>query len=83
MMKVSIPGYTSITGSPEAILRVMHNARMMDDLAGDDLIQEIQRTAWRAFGIGLQVKGDTYAERAESLLREMDKANMLIIEEED
>lgn len=82
-MKVSIPGYTSITGSPEAILRVMHDARITDNLAEDDLIKEIQNTAWRAFGVGLQVNGDTYAERAESLLREMDKANMLIIEEED
>lgn len=82
-MKVSIPGYTSITGSPEAILRVMHDARITDNLAEDDLIKEIQNTAWRAFGVGLQVKGDTYAERAESLLREMDKANMLKIEEED
>ena len=82
-MKVRIPGESTLTGSPEAILRVLQDARMTDELGGDDLIEEITRTAWRAFGIGLQVTGDTYAERAESLLREMDKNNMLTIEEED
>lgn len=82
-MKVRIPGYTTLTGSPEVILRMMQDARMLDDLAGDDLIQEISSTAWRAFGIGLQVSGGTYAERAESLLREMDKNSMIEIEEEE
>ena len=82
-MKVTIPGYSTLTGTPEAILRILQDARMMDDLSGDNLIDEISSTAWRAFGIGLQVTGDTYAQRAESLLREMDKNHMLIIEEEE
>lgn len=81
-MRVTVPGYSSLTGSPEAILRLMQEARMTDDLSGEELIQEISHTAWRAFGIGLQVTGDTYAERAESLLREMDKNHMITIEEE-
>lgn len=82
-MKVTIPGHSTLTGSPEVILRVLQDARMMDNLRGDELIEEIGRTAWRAFGIGLQITGDTYAERAESLIREMDRNNMLTIEEED
>jgi len=81
-MKVHIPGYSTLTGSPEVILRLMQDARLMDHLSGDDLITEIQQTAWRAFGTGLQVQGDTYAERAESLLREMNKHHMINIEED-
>ena len=81
-MKVTVPGYSTLTGSPEVILRLMQDARMTDNLSGDAMIQEISHTAWRAFGIGLQVTGDTYAERAESLLREMDKNQMIHIEEE-
>ena len=82
-MKVKIPGYSTLTGNPEVILRAMQDARMMDDLAGDDLIAEIQDTAARACGIGLQVTGDTYSERAESLLHEMDKYHMIEIEEDN
>lgn len=82
-MKVRIPGYTTLTGIPVTILKMMQDARVLDDLAGDDLIQEIRSTAWRAFGISLQVSGGTYAERAESLLREMDKNSMIEIEEEE
>lgn len=82
-MKVTIPGYSTLTGSPETILRLMQDARMMDDLSGDALIDQISRTAWSAFGVGLNVTGDTYAQRAESLLREMDRNNMIRITEED
>lgn len=81
-MRITIPGYSTLTGTPETILRLMQDARKLDDKSGDDLIEEIRRTAWRAFGIGLQVQGETYAERAESLLREMDKNSMVKIEEE-
>lgn len=81
-MRVQIPGYSTLTGSPETILRLLQDARMLDDIGGDELIEDITRTAWRAFGIGLQVTGDTYAERAESLLREMNKNHMITIEEE-
>lgn len=81
-MRVHIEGYTTLTGTPAAILRVMQDARIFDSQTGDDLIEEIKRTAWRCFGIGLQVTGDTFAERAESLLREMDRVHMVTIEEE-
>ena len=82
-MRITIPGHSSLTGTPEIILRAFRDARMMDNLSGDDLIDEISRTAWSAFGIGLNITGDTYAERAESLLREMDRNNMISIEEEE
>lgn len=81
-MKITIPGYSTLTGTPETILRLMQDARMLDEIGGDELIESITRTAWRVFGIGLQVTGDTYAERAESLLREMNKNHMINIEEE-
>lgn len=81
-MRVTIPGYSTLTGSPEVILRLLEDARKLDSLTGDDLINEISSTARRAFEIDLQVTGETYAERAESLLREMDKNNMIHIEEE-
>lgn len=81
-MKVHIEGYTTLTGTPAAILKLIQDARLFDETSGDDIIEDITQKAWRFFGIGLQVTGDTYAERAESLLREMDKAHMVTIEEE-
>lgn len=81
-MKITIPTYSSITGTPEAILQVMQDARFFETATGDDYIDAIRNESWRFFGIGLQVTGDTYAERAESLLREMHKNNMINIEEE-
>jgi len=81
-MKITIPGYSTLTGTPETILQLMQDARVLDEIGGDELIENITRTAWRAFGIGLQVSGDTYAERAESLLHEMDRNQMIKIEEE-
>lgn len=81
-MKVHVFGYTTLTGSPVAIMKMMQDARIFDDLEGDDLINDIKNTAWRAFGVALQVTGDTYAERAESLLREMHKNHMINIEED-
>ena len=82
-MTVTIKGYTTVSGKPEAILQLMQDARILDNLDGDDYINSIKETAWRCFGIGLQVTGDTYAERAESLLREMAKHNMITIKEEN
>lgn len=81
-MKITIPGYSTISGTPETILQVMQDARILDDISGDELIEEITQTAWRAFGIGLQVTGENYSERAESLLREMHKNHMINIEED-
>ena len=81
-MKATIVGYTTLSGNPVTILNLMQGARVFDDLQGDDYIESVQQTAWRAFGIGLQVTGDTYEQRAESLLRAMADNEMIIIEEE-
>jgi hypothetical protein len=81
-MKIRIPTYSTITGSPEAILQVMQDARFFDRPTGDDYIKTIMQDSWQFYGIGLHVTGETHAERAESLLREMAKANMITIEEE-
>ena len=81
-MKVTRVWYTTLTGNPVAILRLMQGARVFDDLKGDDYIESVQQTAWRAFGIGLQVTGDTYEKRAESLLRALAANEMIIIEED-
>lgn len=80
-MKVKIEGYNTITGTPEAILQVMQDARYI--AGGPDYINTIQETAHRCFDIDLRVEGTTEAERAESLLREMAKAHMITIEEEN
>lgn len=80
-MKVKIDGYSTITGTPEAILQVMQDARYMP-MPGD-YIEGVQEAVHRFFDIDLQVEGNTQAERAESFLREMAKANMLTIEEEN
>lgn len=81
-MKVHVPEYGTLIGDPVAIVKMLEDARMFDHPTGDDYIDEIVHTAWRAFNIGLHVTGDTYAERAESLLREMDKNHMINIEED-
>lgn len=81
-MKVKIPGYTTLTGQPETILRLLEDARRLDNLSGDALISDIVETAKRAFDADLRVEGETLAARAESLLREMARNNMIEIEEE-
>lgn len=83
MMTVTIPGCSSITGTPEVIVRLMKDARFFDALEGDEYIEKIREDIHRCFDIDLHVKGRTYAERAESLLRELAQNNMLTIEEEE
>lgn len=78
-MTVTVPGYSSLTGSPEAILKLMEDARFMNQQTGDDYIRSVVETIWRTFGIGLQVTGETYAERAASLLDEMAKHGLITI----
>ena len=82
-MTVNIPGYSSISGKPEVVLKLMQEARVFNQLKGDEYIQSVQETAQRCFNIALDVKGDTYEERAESLLKEMAAHDMIKIEEEE
>lgn len=81
-MTVTIPGYSSITGQPTTILAVMQEARMFDSHKGDAYIDTVVSDVKRLFDVKLIIKGDTYAQRAESLLKEMAKANLINIEEE-
>ena len=81
-MKVTIEGHTTLSGNPATILYLMQEARIFDELTGDEYIESIKDTAQRCFDITLNVKGNDYQERAESLLREMAKAKMIKIEEE-
>ena len=80
-MKIKIEGYNTITGTPEAILQVMQDARYIP--VQGDYIEATQEIMHRCFDIDLNITGETHAERAESLLREMARANMIEIEEEN
>lgn len=78
MMTVTIKGYTTLTGKPETILRLMQEARLFDaNIDAESYIETIQETALRCFGVPLIVTGNTYAERAESLLRAMAANGMI------
>lgn len=81
-MRIRIPGYTTLEGSPKVILRLMAEARIFDELKGDDHIERLQQDAWRLFGISLQAAGETYEQRAESLLISMAANKIIFIEEE-
>lgn len=79
-MKIKIEGYNTITGTPEAILQVMQDARFIPERNYIEATQEILQ---RCFDTELHVEGTTDAERAESFLREMARAQMIEIEEEN
>lgn len=81
-MTVTIKGQATLTGSPEVILSVMQEARYFDAPKGEEYIQTVVADVDRCFGIKLQVEGETYQERAESLLKELAKHDMVKIEEE-
>lgn len=76
-MTINIPGYTTLTGNPVTILEVLQEARIFEKTAGDEYINSVVQMASRLYGITLEVKGTTYADRAESLLREMAKHRMI------
>lgn len=80
-MTVTIPGYSSLSGNPAAILKLMQSARFFDSPEGDTYIEEVVKDFRRGYGIHLQVTGDTYEERAESLLNELAKHDIIKIEE--
>ena len=82
-MTVNIHGYSTLIGNPATILRLMADARVFDDLAGDDYIAAVKEEASRCFDIDLNVTGNTIEARAKSLLQEMAKHGMITIEEEE
>ena len=79
-MTINIPGYTTLSGRPAAILRVMQDARMFDSAGTpDEYITKVVQAAWNFYGITLNVTGDTLAAPAESLLHEMSRHGMIAI----
>lgn len=82
-MTVTIQGYSTLTGSPNVILRVMQDARLFQQTPEDpdEYIKSVQQTVWRCYGISLNVTGSTIPERAESLLRELAKHDLVKIKE--
>lgn len=85
-MKIEIPSYTTLSGRPLTILRMIQDAQFFSEQTPADLetfILDLRQNIWRVFGIGIDVQGTTIEERAESLLREMDKHNIIKILKED
>lgn len=82
-MTVNVPGYTTLSGRPETILRVLEGTQMWDAAAGDDYIEKIQEAVERTQQIHLEVTGDTYEQRAESLLEELAKHGLVNIIDEN
>lgn len=81
-MTIKIPGYSTLTGRPATILKLMQSARFFDSPEGDAYIEAVVKDCRRAYGIKLNVEGETYDERAESLLRELDRHDFIIITQE-
>lgn len=82
-MTIRVPGYTTLTGSPKAILRLLEETRMWDKVEGNDYIDSIIEAVERLWEYHLEVTGDTYEQRALSLLEEMDKYGLITIEKEE
>ena len=82
-MTITVPGYTTITGNPVALLRLMADAQIFDEpLTMQEYIDKITDDAKRCLDIDLHVTGNTCPEKAESLLRELAANNMITIEED-
>ena len=79
-MTIHIPGYTTLTGNPITLVRLMQDNRRFDaDEPLEVFIETLQRDIWRLENKTVQVSGDTLEERADSLLREMAEAGLINI----
>ena len=78
-MTVTVPGYTTLTGRPATILRLLEETQVWDGASGQDYIEKVQEATKRFYDIDLSVTGETYEERAESLLQELAKNNLIKI----
>ena len=78
-MTIKVPGYTTLSGRPETILRLLEETRIWDKVEGNDYINSIIETVERLWGHRLEVTGETYEERAMSLLNELDKYGLIKI----
>lgn len=81
-MTIKVPGYTTLTGSPKAILQLLEQSRIWDKAEGDDYINSIIEAVERLWEYRLEVTGDTYEQRALSLLKELNKYGLIKIIEE-
>ena len=79
-MTVRVPGYTTLTGKPETILRLLEDSQMWDGAHGDDYINKVQEAVERTQGVHMEITGDTYEERAASLLQELARLGLINIE---
>lgn len=79
-MTVTVPGYTTLKGRPETILRLLEETQMWDAATGDAYIEKVQEAVERTQEIHLEVTGDTHEERAESLLHELARFGLINIE---
>ena len=83
-MTVRVPGYTTLTGRPETILRLLEETRIWDKAEGNDYIDSIIEAVERLWEYRLEVTGDTYEKRANSLLKELDKYGLIeIVKQEE
>lgn len=80
-MTINVPGYTTLTGRPETILRLLEETRIFDKAEGNDYIDSIIEAVERLWEYRLDVTGDTYEQRAKSLLKELDRYGLITIEE--
>ena len=78
-MTIKVPGYTTLSGRPETILRLLEETRIWDKVEGNDYIDSIIEAVERLWEYRLEVTGETYEERAMSLLRELDKHDLIKI----
>ena len=77
-MTVKVPGLSTLTGTPEIILSILETVGFGSDIGtGDAYIKSVQESARHFFDIRLEVTGETYAERAESLLRALARNDMI------
>ena len=81
-MTIKVPGYTTLAGRPEALLRLLEESRIWDNATDDDYISSIVEAVGQLWGHRLEVAGDTYEQKAISLLRELDKYGLIKIEEQ-
>lgn len=81
-MTINVSGYTTLTGKPETLLRLLEETRIWDNADGEDYIVSIVEAVEQLWGHHLEVTGDTYEKQAMSLLRELDKYGLIKIEKQ-
>lgn len=83
-MTVTVPGYSTVSSRPLAIVSLLRESAYIGKPGRtiDEYIASVQDYAESIFGVHLNISGNTMEVRAESLLREMNRFEFVIIEEE-